>query len=155
MYSYNLSILDFKFDGVSCIIWLTFLIIYPYWILNQGIIIKIKIIITTYNLSILDFKSKQQLQQLAQHKPYNLSILDFKSQDELQHDRMETLIIYPYWILNLPKLAVTMSILHLIIYPYWILNSAVCKSMHARCRLIIYPYWILNFLLTTLHLTKL
>ena len=76
----------------------------------------------TYNLSILDFKCNSNDTSTVKLKAYNLSILDFKYIQEALCELYETLIIYPYWILNnIISVAVT-ALKCLIIYPYWILN---------------------------------
>ena len=101
MCTYNLSILDFKGMGLDA-----------YWFF-----------VCTYNLSILDFKSILHNMMNNTVQAYNLSILDFKSM--VVHTQIfitVTLIIYPYWILNLMCACSFSYSAFLIIYPYWILN---------------------------------
>ena len=83
---------------------------------------------------------------------YNLSILDFKSLQEHCQGQHHILIIYPYWILNLP----VSQKAHANNWPYnlSILDFKSCISGHCllrRKQLIIYPYWILN--LSSMRLT--
>ena len=76
--TYNLSILDFKYNNSQLQQQATLLIIYPYWILNTDVSDVIDYTPDAYNLSILDFKCPYELFYLLCQTAYNLSILDFK-----------------------------------------------------------------------------
>ena len=75
------------------------LIIYPYWILNAEQRAAFKKYLSSYNLSILDFKKTNIKVGYSIPIPYNLSILDFKNLvvcSEFIHDSAYNLSILDF-----------------------------------------------------------
>ena len=101
---FNLSILECKFGKRFCPQTLLSVLIYPYWNVNSFRNITFKHA-ASFNLSILECKSKFALGDKYHIFGFNLSILECKSAGDTITVPRYTVLIYPYWNVNLLKFA--------------------------------------------------
>ena len=107
------------------------LLISPYWNVNIMCRSRITAIPATFNLSILECKSRQARSGYRSARTFNLSILECKLLCLLLCTLPVPLLISPYWNVNEIPTRTCRKIQGLLISPYWNVNR--CDSGICNC----------------------
>ena len=102
---FNLSILECKFEWLSTVqLYTPPVLIYPYWNVNKCVW-RWQSWPSSFNLSILECKSKRMHRSAATAPGFNLSILECKCcAPALGAKTCRRVLIYPYWNVNEARL---------------------------------------------------
>ena len=75
---------------------------------------------------------------------FNLSILECKCHTVANSFNAYTVLIDPYWNVNINGIWIFVGLYGALIYPYWNVNSFDIAIQIAEYFVLIYPYWNVN-----------
>ena len=142
--SFNLSILECKWEICLNRCVNRHVLIYPYWNVNAHVSVLSASRNRRFNLSILECKCCAVRDVDRRAESFNLSILECKL-IYLNHFKVcKHVLIYPYWNVNANDQQRAAVQARVLIYPYWNVNKQPRRWSAWSAAVLIYPYWNVN-----------